>query len=109
VELCGAGRIALGSDYPFPLGEVPSIAPTTKEFLTAYPGELIESSKLGDDDKKKLLGDTALEFLGLNAQDFDRHNHVKHVEFLKLCHSNTKSIKAHEGQLEPASKKARSA
>ena len=48
----GASRIALGSDYPFPLGETNA-------------GELIESMKdLSSADKQRLLCDTAREFLG---------------------------------------------
>ncbi|MCP4497492.1 MAG: amidohydrolase, partial [Phycisphaeraceae bacterium] len=46
-------RVALGSDYPFPLGE-------------HVPGELIRS--IDDFDattRDRLLGGTALEFLGL--------------------------------------------
>ncbi|HEV8422785.1 MAG TPA: amidohydrolase family protein [Chthoniobacterales bacterium] len=53
VKLFGARRVALGSDYPFPLGE-------------ARPGELIES--LGDfsaQEVEQLLGGSAQEFLGL--------------------------------------------
>jgi aminocarboxymuconate-semialdehyde decarboxylase len=53
VKLFGASRVALGSDYPFPLGE-------------ARPGQLIES--MGDltaNDKAQLLATTAREFLGL--------------------------------------------
>ncbi len=53
VKLFGTQRIALGSDYPFPLGE-------------AHPGELIESmADLSSDDKARLLAGTAREFLGL--------------------------------------------
>ncbi|MDQ6655504.1 MAG: amidohydrolase [Verrucomicrobiota bacterium] len=53
LKLFGAQRIALGSDYPFPLGE-------------ARPGELIESmDELSADTKAQLLGETAREFLGL--------------------------------------------
>jgi aminocarboxymuconate-semialdehyde decarboxylase len=53
LKLFGARRIALGSDYPFPLGE-------------ATPGELIESlSELSAADKAQLLAGTAREFLGL--------------------------------------------
>lgn len=49
----GAGRIALGSDYPFPLGE-------------ATPGELIESlEEIAPADKARLLSGTARDFLGL--------------------------------------------
>ncbi len=53
LKLFGARRIALGSDYPFPLGE-------------ARPGELIESvDKLSAADKAQLLSGTAREFLRL--------------------------------------------
>jgi aminocarboxymuconate-semialdehyde decarboxylase len=53
VKLLGADRIALGSDYPFPLGE-------------AVPGNLIESmDDLSADVRQRLLAGTALEFLGL--------------------------------------------
>ena len=52
IRLFGVHRIALGSDYPFPLGE-------------AKPGNLIESMKLPAKDKKQLLSETAREFLGL--------------------------------------------
>ncbi len=52
LKLFGAQRIALGSDYPFPLGE-------TK------PGQLIESMKLSAKEKARVLSGTAREFLGL--------------------------------------------
>jgi aminocarboxymuconate-semialdehyde decarboxylase len=52
IKLFGAQRVALGSDYPFPLGE-------TK------PGRLIESMKLSAEEKACLLSSTAREFLGL--------------------------------------------
>jgi aminocarboxymuconate-semialdehyde decarboxylase len=53
-KLFGTNRIALGSDYPFPLGE-------------AHPGELIESMPdLSEQDKTRLLSGTAREFLGLS-------------------------------------------
>jgi aminocarboxymuconate-semialdehyde decarboxylase len=55
LKLVGAERIALGSDYPFPLGE-------------DVPGRLIESlGELSRTVKERLLGGTALEFLGMNA------------------------------------------
>ena len=58
IDLMGADRIALGSDYPFPLGE-------------ATPGRLIESmTGLSDETKKRLLAGTALEFLGLSIDRF---------------------------------------
>ena len=53
LKLFGPQRVALGSDYPFPLGE-------------AEPGKLIESLKLSAKDKAQLLAGTAREFLGLN-------------------------------------------
>ena len=58
IELMGPDRIALGSDYPFPLGE-------------ASPGRLIDSmTGLSDETKKRLLSGTALEFLGLSIDRF---------------------------------------
>lgn len=51
IELMGAERIALGSDYPFPLGE-------------ARPGALIGSMGLPGAVLRRLLRETALEFLG---------------------------------------------
>ena len=52
LKLLGAQRVALGSDYPFPLGE-------TK------PGQLIESMKVSAKQKAQLLSGTAREFLRL--------------------------------------------
>ena len=54
LKLFGPQRVALGSDYPFPLGE-------------AKPGKLIESLKLSAKEKARLLSGTAREFLGLNS------------------------------------------
>jgi len=54
LKLFGAERVALGSDYPFPLGE-------------AHPGKLIESIKeLSSKEKAQLLSGTAKGFLGLS-------------------------------------------
>ena len=70
VENMGADRVMLGSDYPFPLGEVPSVAPVTGEVLTAFPGELIqEHPTLPAATKATLLSATALEWLGLDAAE----------------------------------------
>lgn len=58
IKLVGAERIALGSDYPFPLGE-------------AKPGGLIESmDDLTQSVKNRMLFGTALEFLGLDESAF---------------------------------------
>jgi aminocarboxymuconate-semialdehyde decarboxylase len=57
VSLVGADRVALGSDYPFPLGE-------------AVPGAMIESMPdLSPETRDRLLAGTALDFLGLEAPD----------------------------------------
>lgn len=52
IKLVGPERIALGTDYPFPLGE-------------AEPGKLIRSLEVADDVRNRLLRGTAEEFLGL--------------------------------------------
>lgn len=52
IDLAGADRIALGTDYPFPLGE--DIA-----------GGLIESMDLSESDKRRMLSGTAEEWLGI--------------------------------------------
>lgn len=58
IKTIGAERTALGSDYPFPLGE-------------AIPGALIDSmSDLSQRTKDRLLFETAFEFLGLDAADY---------------------------------------
>ena len=58
MRLIGAERIALGSDYPFPLGE-------------AVPGALIESmDDLDAATRARLLGGTALEFLAVDRSRF---------------------------------------
>ena len=57
IETMGAHRVALGSDYPFPLGE-------------HHPGKLIESCGFDDATMNQLLSGTALEFLGLDASAY---------------------------------------
>ena len=57
VKLVGANRVALGTDYPFPLGEI-------------KPGELIHSMKFSDEVKEKLLNGSALEWLGMKKEKF---------------------------------------
>ena len=54
LHLVSAKRLALGSDYPFPLGE-------------AHAGQLIESMNLATEDKAQLFSETAREFLGLGS------------------------------------------
>ncbi|MBP9082884.1 MAG: amidohydrolase [Bacteroidia bacterium] len=57
VNLAGANRVALGSDYPFPLGE-------------DIPGTLIKSMEFDDATKELLLSGTALEWLGEHRTKF---------------------------------------
>jgi len=57
IDLFGARRIALGSDYPFPLGE-------------HHPGKMIESMNLADETRDDLLSGAALEWLDLRSGDF---------------------------------------
>lgn len=57
IDLMGADCIALGSDYPFPLGE-------------HSPGQLIESMPLDRRIKERLLHGTALEWLQLDKARF---------------------------------------
>ncbi len=57
IDLFGSNRIALGSDYPFPLGE-------------HYPGKMIEEMDLDDNTRSNLLADAALEWLALKRKDF---------------------------------------
>ncbi|MCP3978791.1 MAG: amidohydrolase [bacterium] len=59
IDLVTVDRIALGSDYPFPLGESPA-------------GALIDSmADLAPQQRARMLGGTALEFLGLASAAFE--------------------------------------
>jgi len=58
LKLVGPERVALGSDYPFPLGE-------------PLPGALIETlSELTPQTRERLTSGTALEFLGPSSARF---------------------------------------
>ncbi len=57
VDLLGADRVALGTDYPFPLGEL-------------EPGQLIRSMPWEEAQKEMLLSGAALEWMALEAQPF---------------------------------------
>jgi aminocarboxymuconate-semialdehyde decarboxylase len=57
LKLMGANSIALGSDYPFPLGE-------------DRPGQMIESMRLDSAIVERLMHGTALEWLGLDRERF---------------------------------------
>ncbi len=57
INTMGEDFVALGTDYPFPLGEL-------------APGKLINSMPYSDQLKGKLLADNALNWLGMNKKDF---------------------------------------
>ena len=57
LELAGPEKVALGTDYPFPLGEL-------------QPGKLIESMEMDVETQERLLSGTALEWLGLDKDEF---------------------------------------
>ncbi len=57
IQLMGAECIALGSDYPFPLGE-------------HVPGEMIENMELDEALRDRLLAGTALQWLNLKREHF---------------------------------------
>ena len=57
IDLVGIDMVALGTDYPFPLGEL-------------EPGKLIESMPFDNTAKERLFNGTALEWLGLDKSRF---------------------------------------
>jgi aminocarboxymuconate-semialdehyde decarboxylase len=57
INLVGPGQIALGSDYPFPLGE-------------AEPGKMIDAMNLEESTRSMLLHGAALNWLGLEKEKF---------------------------------------
>ena len=57
VNLVGENRVALGTDYPFPLGEL-------------EPGELINGTNYSENKKGNLLHGSALEWMNLDKSKF---------------------------------------
>lgn len=57
IRLVGADRVMLGTDYPFPLGEL-------------EPGKLIESMQYENGIKQNLFNGAALTWLGLDSSAF---------------------------------------
>lgn len=57
VDFAGANRVALGSDYPFPLGE-------------NVPGAMIKQTDYSNEVKAQLLHGAALEWLQMNKANF---------------------------------------
>jgi len=62
VEVIGEDRVILGTDYPFPLGEV--------QIVDTWPGKVIAESDFSRKTKKKLLWDNAMSFLNLDQTKF---------------------------------------
>ena len=63
LALMGVEQVALGTDYPFPLGE-------------ARPGKTIELlDELSPDERERLFSGTALEFLGLEREQLAESPH----------------------------------
>ncbi len=58
IKLFGADKVALGTDYPFPLGEL-------------EPGKMIESMSFDEETKAKLLHGAALKWLNLEKEFFE--------------------------------------
>ncbi len=57
IQLMGADRLAMGSDYPFPLGEL-------------SPGKIIETAGYDKKTQAALLHNSALDWLGLTKEQF---------------------------------------
>ena len=57
VKTMGEDKVAMGSDYPFPLGE-------------ACPGDLVERSGFSFEAQRKILWENGCEFLGVDADRF---------------------------------------
>jgi len=58
LDTVGSGKVVLGSDYPFPLGE-------------DVPGEMVRNTMLlNDEEKEQVLGLNALDFLGIKREKF---------------------------------------
>ena len=64
IKVVGEDRIMLGTDYPFPLGEVTG-------FAGAFPGRTICETYPDDEGlKSKLFFDNAMQFLNLDPSSF---------------------------------------
>ncbi|MGH8216604.1 MAG: amidohydrolase family protein [Rhodanobacteraceae bacterium] len=64
LDVVGADRVMLGTDYPFPLGE-------------QQPGSGIEALELGKTQRERLYHGAALEWLGLPTQRFTTPTEVQ--------------------------------
>jgi aminocarboxymuconate-semialdehyde decarboxylase len=69
VDKVGADRLALGTDYPFPLGE-------------HRPGKLVESTSYPPHVKERILSGSALEWLGRSRSDYETEASRAHSKSL---------------------------
>jgi aminocarboxymuconate-semialdehyde decarboxylase len=53
-DLVGADRIVLGSDYPFPIGDL-------------NPVRIVRDAKFGADEERRILGETAAALFHVHA------------------------------------------
>ncbi|KAF8855200.1 hypothetical protein BDZ45DRAFT_715845 [Acephala macrosclerotiorum] len=69
----GSNRILMGSDYPFPLGEVPVAGKMlcSDDQLTKF---------LSWEERARMLAGNAIEFLGIEAEHDRAHKHILSVE-----------------------------
>lgn len=70
LDVIGEQRLALGSDYPFPLGE-------------HHPGKMIETMDLPSTTKERLLSGTALEWLGVDRERFETDASLAHSQMIR--------------------------
>ena len=64
LDLVGPEQIALGSDYPFPLGDL-------------QPGKLIDELGISAKSRQRIFSGTALEWLDLPASQFEQGTNVQ--------------------------------
>ncbi|MBD64987.1 MAG: 2-amino-3-carboxymuconate-6-semialdehyde decarboxylase [Halobacteriovoraceae bacterium] len=57
IQLMGEDKVALGTDYPFPLGE-------------HIPGKIVNDLEINNNIKEKIMALNALEWLGLKLEDY---------------------------------------
>ncbi len=76
IEKFGVERIAMGSDYPYPLGEIDPFDAATgldpkgnkcpyKTAKGIYPGHIVDHLSLAETDKARIFAGTAKEWLGV--------------------------------------------
>ncbi len=53
-EVAGAEKVMLGSDHPFPIGD-------------PEPAKVVEAASLNDEEKKKILGETAIQLFHIDC------------------------------------------